>query len=174
MPRIKNVTLTIAAITLTVLGAQPAHAFNNHRAAAVDQYGEATPTPTPTATPGQGPGNGQAASAGNSPPPAGGGNGRGPRGGSDDPGSDRERRGTRRRGSDGAGVAPDSVRNRPGAGQAGDVLPLTKPRGGKLPFTGLDLMLVVFLGVLLVVAGLALRLVRRRRPGGASAPATAG
>lgn len=147
---------------LTFPSGSVAQTFPDHRAAAVDQYEEPTPTPTPSPTPG---GGNQGSGAGGN--PGGGNNGGGKPGGGNNRGGGK---GASRGDDDdpsGLGIAPDSAGNpKPGGGGpavAGDVVPLTDSKGGRLPFTGLDLLTVALLGCALIALGSLLALATRRR-----------
>ena len=63
-------------------------------------------------------------------------------------------------GGDG-GSGPGGAENTPGGVTATD-LPLRDAEGGSLPFTGVDLSLIVLLGLLAVGGGFAIRAVQRR------------
>lgn len=151
--------LWVGVLTATLVAgfALPASAFQNHRAAAVDQYGTPTPTPAATATvapaavPGPTGTSGRASGTGTNAGPGfehpGGGRGNG----SEDPASGGGA------GSEDPGVAGDVV------GGGSGVLPLADSQGGSLPFTGLDLVVLVYIGVLLLVAGFIAKLIERRR-----------
>lgn len=106
-----------------------------------DQYGQppgTQPTPTPTPTP----------------PPNGG------------PGEDEEPAGEGEEQGGGGGNRGDDGKAGPGGGAGPDTserggLPLREAEGGSLPFTGLDLTLLVLIGLLLAGAGFALRAAQR-------------
>lgn len=113
--------------------------------AAVDQY---EPPPQPPPNPGQG------NAGGNRPPGSG----------------NEASRPNRNRGARGpaGGAGPDSASggNGPGGGvrsARGGALPLAQAEGGRLPFTGLDLLMVATLGALLMAAGFGVRIVSRAR-----------
>ena len=107
-----------------------------------DQYGQPPGTqPTPTPTPG--------------------GTGQEQENEDDDESGDDAEDGGAGPGGDG-GNGPGGASNDPGDVTATD-LPLRDAEGGSLPFTGLDLSLVVLLGLLAVGAGFAIRAVQRRK-----------
>jgi hypothetical protein len=141
--------LSAAALLLVM----PAAADAQHGFSAAPRAAEQQEPPPP-----QG-GNGPVAEASNSngAPAAGTKTGRPRRG------SESSRGTTDRRGTPTTGVSPATT----GGGEHGGTLPLAKAQGGRLPFTGFDLMLVAFLGVMLLGAGFAVRAatrVRGRRP----------
>lgn len=99
------------------------------------------------------------------------GNGNGPPAGKppQNPGKPKSGSGGNAKNKVGAGVKPDSADGRRGvlgAGTGGadrNGLPLATARGGRLPFTGLDLLMLSSLGALLLAAGFGIRAVTRVR-----------
>ena len=154
LKRTGAVAAVAAALACLVLpGAAVAqNGFTDFRQAAQDQYGGpggGGTNPGGGGNPGGGnPGGGN---------PGGGKPGGKPKGG----GREQSRPSSRRRG---VGAAGRRDRRESGSG-----LPLEDSRGGSLPFTGLDLTLLVLIGALLVVAGCLAALAERRLRGRAAA-----
>ena len=137
MIRGSRLTAALVAALLLALGAGAVSAsaqFTNYQAAQDDQYGQPpgsqpTPPPNPTDKP----------------------NGR-----PDDPGNGNGREQGRGNDDDDAGVGgAGDGRNGGGVGGNQDTLPLRAAQGGSLPFTGLDLSLIVLLGLVLTAGGVA-------------------
>ena len=149
--RVRTAGLAFALIiSLTIPVAALGQTFTDHRQAVADQYG----SPGSGGAGVGGAGAGQAGNQGNDV------EGRGASRDDDDTRGDGAGRGRRgARGGDGrAEVSPDQAGARGGDG----VLPLGDAQGGRLPFTGLDVGLIALLGVMLLVAGSAARVVARR------------
>ena len=131
--------IALVAIMATVCAPAPAqNTFPETARAAQDQYG-------------QPPGSGDAQPTATAAPQSGGEQSR-PGGGDDDDSSGPSR-----------GDGSPGGREQGAGNPAGTALPLQDAKGGKLPFTGLDLLALVLLGALLVAAGSALAVVARRR-----------
>ena len=125
--------------------------FQDFSRAADAQYG--SPEPTPTASPS---GGAQAqGSQANDPSPGAGSAGRGKSKGDFAEGEKASRRGSR--GNRDGSTGRDGILGGGAGGAKDPALPLTSAQGGRLPFTGLDLLLVACLGLALLAAGCAIR-----------------
>jgi hypothetical protein len=165
----------LVALSMTPAGASAQNGFPAAKAA-VDEYDPPPPqNPPGQGQPPQNPGNGNGNGNGNGPKP--------PKKGGEASKNTPKKKSTTKKGCNrtgskaraaqagcpAGGAGPDSAAGGPGSAvnginnESGSPLPFNASQGGKLPFTGLDLLMVSSLGALLLAMGFGFRVATRTR-----------